>query len=374
MTTTDQQQPPELDQYLLHAAELYALERLASKIVVGPLRAQLQRVHRAAARLWVATFGSLDAPGDPIRLGSYLAEVKRELAAVDPAVAERLTEYVDRALAMGVKHAADEVGVRVATDRFPVSEPRPTPKRPVRASRQDWPMVDIDPVLDDTTRWILAEIDADARKHLAAAERELSKVEGTCYGEVTEALIPSQRAVTAAEQATTTAVNGASNSGIVSVAASLPEEDVQLLWLAERSACVHCLSYAGEVVHLHSSFPVDLTFGAKPLVPWPEPLWLSGPPLHPNCRCRLTVWLGHVEGAPGPSLPEVLKREARRSILKGWSMESESERVRLQAAARLLKRGVNAPKSVLTYAQRAVRKGAFPSRTVPVERPTVSRK
>lgn len=402
----------QLDLFLIHAAELYALEKLASKMVVGPLRTQLAQVHRRAAALWVTLFGSLDARSDPVGMSHLLTQVKRELREVDPAVADRLIEYADKALRMGVQHAGDEAGVHVAVgsqtgdfpytpgpDNRPPSSRRPlaaasnpsaerrpeprrpqrttridwptedqlaaTPRRPGRAIRRDWPTVDVDPVLDATTKDIIAAVDDDVRKHLATAEKALDKVEGDTFTAVTDALMPAQTSLQVAEQATTYTVNAASTAGIVSVAANLPDEDVQLLWVAERDACVHCLAYAGEVINMHESFPVALTFGKKPLVPWPEPLWLSGPPLHPNCRCRLSVWLGHAEGAPGPTLPEVLKREAQRSILKGWSTETESERVRLAAADRLLARGVNAPKSVKTYARTAIKRGRFPSRTVP---------
>lgn len=399
-------QQAQLDQFLIHAAELYALEKLASKMVVGPLRTQLAQVHRKAAALWVTLFGSLDAHSDPIGMSRLITQVKRDLRDVDPAVADRLVEYADKALRMGVQHAGDEAGVQVAlvakdaegstirgaiphepaTPREPPPAARPAPRKPTRvqrvdwptedqlaaaprrpgrAIRRDWPTVDVDPVLDATTKDVIAAVDGDVAKHLAAAEKALDKVDGDTITAVTDALMPAQKAIQVAEQATTYTVNAASTAGIVSVAAHLPDEEVQLVWVAERDACVHCLAYAGEVINMHESFPVNLTYGKKPLVPWPEPLWLSGPPLHPNCRCRLSVWLGHAEGAPGPTLPEVLKREAQRSILKGWRMETESEGVRLAAADRLLAKGVNAPKSVKNYARTAIKRGKFPSRTVP---------
>jgi hypothetical protein len=664
-------QQAQLEQFLAHAAELYALEKTARAAVVGPLRKQLAAIHRALSVLWVSRFGSLDAPADPVTLRHVVTRVKEDLSKVDPAVADRLAEYATKALTMGVQHAADEAEVRVAA-----------PRRPRRGARRDWPTIDVDPMLDDTTRRIIDTLDADVQQHLHHTADALDRVAGDAFTNVSNALTESQKAVTMAEQATTYAVNAASTAGIKAVAAGIPDEDVQLLWVAERDACfipstrvlapsvftdgpagasrvmagqpldglaldpaassmvlvsdpsaaatsavassmrdrfgnvhavssreyvgdvvslrtasgkeltgtpnhpiatrggwvalgelkvgdhvlsrpntkrvplgvhpddndtpptieqvaeafpvavrvvptsaedfhgdgagsevhvvrtdglllgeadpactehagelvlqrrdvelpglagtglglsggrtplaprvgadgcldnlspalgtecvrsaevvadrevvalepapdrvhvdtveyrdfleclaglveadeivevrrwefrghvlnletaegwylaegivahncVHCLAYAGEVIHMHDSFPVGLTYGKKPLVPWPEPQWLSGPPLHPNCRCRLSVWLGHAEGAPGPTLPEVLKREAQRSVLKGWRMESEPESVRLAAADRLLARGVNAPKSVKNYARTAIKRGRFPSRTVP---------
>jgi hypothetical protein len=53
-------------------------------------------------------------------------------------------------------------------------------------------------------------------------------------------------------------------------------------------------------------------------------------------------------------------------VLKGWSLPSESNTVRLKAAEKLLHRGGRGlPKSVQEEAARAVARGKFQSRTVP---------
>jgi hypothetical protein len=411
--------PPEgqeqLDQFVVHAAELYALEQAARAAVAGPLRKQLAAIHRALSVTWLTRFGSLNAAADPVTLRQVVTQVKEDLATVDSAVADRLTDYANRALATGVQHAADEAHVTTviqaggrtftgddlenppsskrppATPAPPASrqraraEPRraqrvtridwPTqeaidaqPRRPRRAVRRHWPTIDVDPVLDDTTQRVIDTLDAEVQQRLRHAADALDRVAGDTFTDVSNALTESQKAVTVAEQATTYAINAASTAGIKAVANGIPDENVQLVWVAERNACVHCLAYAGQVVTMHESFPIGLTFGKKPLVPWPDPQWLSGPPLHPNCRCRLSVWLGHAEGAPGPTLPEVLKREAQRSILRGWRTDTEPESVRVAAAARLLARGVNSPKSVKDYARRAIRKGRFPDHAFPESR------
>ncbi len=49
-------------------------------------------------------------------------------------------------------------------------------------------------------------------------------------------------------------------------------------------------------------------------------------------------------------------------MLRGFSLESESMGVRIDAASRLLEQGVDAPKSVLAYAARYVKAGKFPDR------------
>lgn len=352
----------QLDLFLIHAAELYALEKLASKMVVGPLRTQLAQVHRRAAALWVTLFGALDARSDPVGMSHLVTQVKRDLRDVDPAVAERLTEYADKALRMGVQHAGDEIQVRpvIRPADGGASAPQPRPAR--GTPRRDWPTVDVDPVLDDTAVKVLATLDAEVQAHLAEAEHALERVEGDTYGAVSDAIMPSQKAVTTADRAATLVVNKASNSGADAVSDAL---DAERLWLAERDACLGCLAYAGQVAKVGESFPIGLTFGKRPITPWPDPHFLDGPELHPYCRCRTTPWLGHALGAPGPSLPEVLMREAQRSVLKGWRMESEPESARLAAADRLLARGVNAPTSVKNYARTAIKRGRFPSRTVP---------
>jgi len=97
----------------------------------------------------------------------------------------------------------------------------------------------------------------------------------------------------------------------------------------------------------------------------PEGWYIGNGIVTHNCRCRCVPYYGHA-GPPGSlTLPEALKREAQRSILKGWSLPSESERVRVAAAERLLARGSNLPKTVQQVARDAVKRGRFIDRTVP---------
>ena len=126
------------------------------------------------------------------------------------------------------------------------------------------------------------------------------------------------------------------------------------VWISETTACVNCLAYSGQVVSPGDSFPDGLTFGASPL----KTPTLKHPPLHPHCRCTIEPLLD-------PSFAEALRREAERSVLRGFSLESESMRVRVDAADRLLKRGVTAPKSVIAYSERSVKAGKFATRDRP---------
>ena len=147
------------------------------------------------------------------------------------------------------------------------------------------------------------------------------------------------------------AVNRGGNEGSTAVAdaAELPT-----VWVAETNACVHCLAYSGRVADPGKAFPGGLTYGRKSYYPDA----IKTPPRHPRCRCT-------VEPLVAPEYATALRREADRSVLRGFSLESESMSVRIDAAERLLERGVDAPKSVIAFSRRAVRAGSFPTRGRP---------
>lgn len=147
------------------------------------------------------------------------------------------------------------------------------------------------------------------------------------------------------------AVNRGGNEGSTAVAdvAELPT-----VWVAETDACVHCLAYSGRIAKPGGAFPGGLTYGRKSYYPDA----IKTPPRHPRCRCT-------VEPLVAPEYATALRREADRSVLRGFSLESESMTVRVDAAERLLEQGVNAPKSVIAFSRRAVRAGEFPTRGRP---------
>jgi hypothetical protein len=157
---------------------------------------------------------------------------------------------------------------------------------------------------------------------------------------------------TRVERAATYWVVDAATRAFVDVQAA-SEQAVARVWHAERDACVACLAYAGHYVSSPAGrFPAGLTYGDRPITPLGD---IMGPPLHPGCRCSLS--LVHVDVVN--DLSDALKREAQRSVLRGWSLPSESEAVRLRAAEALLKQGNSLPKSVQDYAARAVSSGSF---------------
>lgn len=155
-----------------------------------------------------------------------------------------------------------------------------------------------------------------------------------------------------------TQVNTAANEAAADVASAA---DLPVVWVAERNACVRCLAYSGRVVpRAGDSFPVGLTYGR----PVANDRARSGPALHPHCRC-------HLEPLHDISYADALRREADRSVLRGYSLEGESMKTRLEAADRLVQGGVDAPKSVIQYAERAVKRGEFRTRDVPGGGPTL---
>lgn len=144
--------------------------------------------------------------------------------------------------------------------------------------------------------------------------------------------------------------------------------DWVLVWVSERDACVHCTRLNGEHISPGGMFDWTLTYGTKAYQPkeyGPDgelhPTTLRHPPRHPHCRCELSIV--HKDAVRG--VADALRREAARSIAKGWARESEGESVRVSAARRLVESQVKLPKSVIAETRRRLgRPGTF-KRPVP---------
>jgi hypothetical protein len=133
-----------------------------------------------------------------------------------------------------------------------------------------------------------------------------------------------------------------------------------LMWVPERDACAQCLRYAGiRLLTVREEFPGGLSYDPQrvdrdaPGVP--------GPPLHPACRCELQL----VPKGRSEPASRALRREADRSILRGFALESEGDASRRRAAEALLASGVRAPDSVKADARRRLREGGHFGREVP---------
>lgn len=186
----------------------------------------------------------------------------------------------------------------------------------------------------------------------AIAERLTSARKLARVGAEADAVLaPVFAAANGLERDVATLVNAAGNAGATAVADAA---GLSTVWVAETNACVECLAYSGRVAKPGKSFPGGLTYGARSYNAEP----VAYPPRHPNCRCT-------VEPLRATDYADALRREADRSVLRGFSLESESMRVRVEAAGRLVEKGVNAPKSVIAYARRAVKAGEFPTRGRP---------
>lgn len=133
---------------------------------------------------------------------------------------------------------------------------------------------------------------------------------------------------------------------------------VQMMWRAERGACVFCLSLAGALAEPGEAFrPVVAVADASQVPDFP----LHGPPAHPHCRCELDWWIGAPEvELTDVDLPIALRREAQRSLASGAAQGSRPNLLR--AADRLLAIGnLLIPKTVQRRARKAVEVGHFPA-------------
>lgn len=245
---------------------------------------------------------------------------RRVLELTAPAIGKDLAAAVAAAFNLGVRDATKIVG-EGKVPGVPSSVPRPFVTAATAAERA-----------------LRAEL-TKARK-LASAGADPATV-----------LSPVFAAAVGLERDVVTLVNHAGNAGSTAVAdaAGLPT-----VWVAEVNACVECLAYSGRVAAPGKTFPGGLTYGPKSYNPEP----VAFPPRHPRCRCT-------VEPLRAKSYAEALRREADRSVLRGFSLESESMKTRLDAAERLVARGVDAPKSVIAYARRSIKAGEFPTRGRP---------
>lgn len=192
---------------------------------------------------------------------------------------------------------------------------------------------------------------ARASEKFLAAELAKARILAKAGADPLTVLAPVNAARTRLVADVTTLVNGASNAAVTAVSDAA---GVATVWIAETNACVECLAYSGRVAKSGKTFPGGLTYGAKSYNPDP----IAYPPRHPNCRCS-------VEPLGDPSFAAALRREADRSVLRGFSLESESMKVRVDAADRLLANDPTAPASVKAYARRAVKAGEFPTRGRP---------
>jgi hypothetical protein len=334
-----------------YSASLIALEDQAAQVASAPLRARIAEILRRLTALYTRLAGSLDAPLPPDRAPQLLAQLATELGSLrslDPSPV--IADFATRAYHAATAFAQEQLGP-LAVDQLPGV------------------------LADDAVKQALDSLPGSVAERIDDALRFLEQTPAVDLNSVVlQPVAKANQAANSAEAAARWSVNRGANAGS-SDSARLA--DAFVLWAGERNACVHCAAYIGHFVRPGDSFPVGLTFGDSPLTPWPDPDRLLGPPLHPNCRCHEIAWFGPAATHPvdtaiynRPALQDqvdiaaALRREAKRSILRGWSLPSESEAVRLRAADRLLRQGAGLPKTVEERARKAVKAKRFPDRHI----------
>lgn len=300
--------------------------------VAEPARLAIIEATRRATAAWVRAFGSVEAdPTDTGALAAIRSAFVRELRSLPLDLERPLLDAAVAATWLGVDHA----GVVLT------------------AHAEDVPTVPaaVHPDVMDAARSAREMVSTRLDKTVG-----LVRAAGT-FSELVNAMADAHHALAVIRRQAAACTFGAAAHGVTIVTEAA---GVGRVWVAERDACLHCLGHAGHVVAAGEDFPAGLTYSVKPSGLDP----VAAPPLHPNCRCTCSPWRPEWTG-PGGSFPAALAREAQRSVLKGWSLESESNTARLAAAAALLRSPLIAPASVKAEARRAVRRGAFASRVVP---------
>lgn len=300
------------------AADLLAIERRTADRVAGKFAPVFKRLLALLVLLWP------DDEPKPDERATILERlnVKALEAPIPSARAELFTGTLS-AWAYGVQSAADMLEVAGLPFGTPLEQGLP----------------------DDVVRMV-DRLESVVAEQLKRADALMQRAR--TQADAQAALAVAKHGIQRAERLANFATNTAANTALTMT--SHATEDVVSVWRAERTACVHCAAYAGHIDD-GDGYPAGLTFGKAPLHDGP----VAQPPLHPNCRC--TQILVHVESAE--DLARAMRREAQRSILRGWSMASEPESVRLDAAQRLLNEQPAMPKSVQAYARKAIKSGRF---------------
>jgi len=335
---------------LIQGPHTDAIQRIEDQVIdetVGGLDDEFTQVSRDTTALWTRLFGAPRADaGDDKLLARIIAAVRDAIARLFKGLGQRSSRALERALAPAVGLGRTQ-GAQVLS-MLTGHRTKGVDAKPSRALRR-------------AARKLPDVVDEQQRSALSLLKAKLVRRLG-----LTGALAAVGRArgvVGRIKAAVTHTVNTAANEGIIE---QIRAAGAKKVWVAERDACVNCAAYAGRVVDVDADFPGGLSWDPNQRGRGEA---LAGPPLHPNCRCHPAPW-DDEWAVPGvPSLPEVLRREAWRSVARGWSLPTESNAARVRAARELLRTGVRLPKSVLEFAADAVRAGRFEDRTFPATGP-----
>lgn len=288
----------ELPQWERDAALMVKMEERLETKAVKPLRHLLALMLALVDELWPGDKASDLEKVIAIRtIETRLSEVKRFASKLESTLIDSALEALTYGTKKGIS-AAGRVGVPVPAFKAELSD-------------------EVREAATNAAVMVIKKADLGTRMLRAAKEKE----------EVKNAVYVATSGLNNASLASRWMTNAAANEGLRAVAEQTPE--LTAIVKAERDGCLTCLSKAGTT---------------------------EKPPFHPRCRCTSLV----LEAESAKAVAQGLKREAERSILRGWSLPGESEAKRLEAARSLLARGTSLPKSVQNYARKAIREGHFP--------------
>lgn len=313
-------------------AESLAYEQSAEQQVTAQYAAQVA----AAVAVIVAAVAAIQATMGLAAMSSAVLEriralIVRELFKPVPDMNKLLGRWIMRGSVLGVRQAARREGLTFGAAAVAGLQ--------LEGIGQDESLTDF-----------LAQLDTRARREQDKAALLARTLDLRDESNVTTVIAQASHAVEQAKADVRWLANRAVNAGTAALAERL---GMDLVWVAERNACLHCLAYSGLTTSPGQDFPTGLTFADKPINTRPVPY----PPLHPNCRCRVRL------SGPTDTAPAALRREAERSVARGWSGYA-SERARLSAADRLVSRaaGTRLPRTVVARARRDVARRRFSQR------------
>lgn len=321
--------------------EVRALEDRIATRALGAIDARFDVLTRRSVTAWVAAFGSVQAeasnPGVLRRiLAAIRAAIRRLLGPLGARAEEALSDALLEAVRLGARQHAAFLDEATGRDRHPVA---------VRPSRR--------------LRGRAAAITAAVAERRDRALDMLRPSRVRRWSDAQAGIGVARSATSAVRTHITTVVGEAVNEA---TQAAVDHVGAKKLWIAERDACVNCAAYAGLTVAANATFPAGLSWDPNQRGRVPA---LDAPPLHPNCRCRVVAWNDSWAEEGVTSMPDAVRREARRSVARGWSLPTESGAARIRAARELLRAGAGLPRSVEEFARLAVQAGRFADRTVP---------
>jgi hypothetical protein len=318
-----------------HIATARDLERDTIRTATGRAEDLLADAVAGATASWIRDFGGVHAPG-------HGPELDRIIAVVQEQIHDALLDLVPRA--RRAAYDALPLGFRIGVEQ-------------ARQTLQALGVRATDFV--DTARDFLEqaeEISSHVAHYLEIADRILG-IQPSAFPRLLAAVQKARTAVTRVRAGLGWALNASFNYGAAAVADAA---GLGLLWVAEPDACVRCAAYSGHIAPHGGGFPGGLSYDPKQRTVGAQPVKV--PPLHPHCRCRAVPWSEDWPLGVGTRFPELLRRQADRSVARGLALPSESGPARVRAARNLLNSGRPLPPRVEARAREAVAAGRFTRR------------